>query len=84
MKTLTVDDRHQIELPGSTPGQVYEYKPNADGTINLVPIPLRAPKRIRAKMVRQGDKVFFQIPEGYTMAPDAIGEAVREERESRS
>jgi hypothetical protein len=85
VKTLTVDDRQRIRLPKVKPGQVFAYEPNTDGTIKLVPvIPKPGPRRIVAKLVKRGDKIFFQVPDGYSLGPDAIAKAVAEERESRS
>jgi hypothetical protein len=85
MKTLTVDDRQRVRLPKVKPGQVFAYEPNSDGTIKLVPVvPKTGPRRIVAKLVKRGDGLFFRVPAGYTLDPEAIGNAVAEERESRS
>jgi hypothetical protein len=85
MKTLTVDDRQRIRLPKAKPGQVFAYEPNSDGTIKLVPVIAKpAPRRVVAKLVKRGDGLFFRVPNGYTLGPDAIGNAVAEEQESRS
>jgi len=85
MKTLTVDDRQRIRLPKAKPGQVFAYEPNSDGTIKLVPVVAKtAPRRLIAKLVKRGDGLFFEVPSGYKLGPDAIGKAVAEERESRS
>jgi hypothetical protein len=85
MKTLTVDDRQRIRLPKAKAGQVFAYEPNSDGTIKLVPVVSKpSPRRIIGKMVKKGGRLFLEIPEGYSLDPEAIGEAVAEERESRS
>jgi hypothetical protein len=85
MKTLTVDDRQRVRLPKAKAGQVFAYEPNSDGTIRLVPVvPKPGPKRVVAKLVRRGGGLFFQVPSGYRLDPEAIGNAVAEERESRS
>jgi hypothetical protein len=85
MKTLTVDDRQRIRLPKAKAGQVFAYEPNSDGTIKLVPvIPKPGPRRVVAKLVKRGERLFFQVPSGYKLDPEAIGKAVAEERESRS
>jgi len=85
MKTLTVDDRQRVRLPKAKAGQVFAYEPNSDGTIKLVPVvPKPGPRRVVAKLVKRGGGLFFQVPAGYTLDPDAIGKAVAEERESRS
>jgi hypothetical protein len=85
MKTSTVDDRQRIRLPQAKPGQVFAYEPNSDGTIKLVPVvPKNGQRRVFAKLVKRGGAMYFQIPKGYTLDPEAIGRAVAEERESRS
>ena len=85
VKTLTVDDRQRVRLPKVKAGQVFAYEPNSDGTIKLVPvIPEPAPRRLVAKLVKRRGGMFFQIPSGYTLDPEAIGKAVAEERDSRS
>lgn len=84
MKTLTVDDRQRVRLPKAKPGQVFAYD-DSSGAIKLVlVVPKAAPKRITAKLIKKGDRFFFQVPKGYTVEQDAIGKAVAEERESRS
>ena len=85
MKTLTVDDRQRIRLPQVKPGQVFAYEPNSDGTIRLVPVIQKpGPRRIVARLVKRGEHLFFAVPEGYKLDPEAIAKAVAEERESRS
>jgi hypothetical protein len=85
VKTLTVDDRRRIRLPQVKPGQVFAYEPNSDGTIKLVPVIPKAGQRcVVAKLVKRGGAMFFEVPTGYILDPEAIGKAVAEERESRS
>jgi hypothetical protein len=85
MKPLTVDDRQRVRLPTAKTGQVFAYEPSLDGTIKLVPvIPKPGPRRVVAKLVKRGEGLFFRVPKGYTLDPEAIGKAVAEERESRS
>jgi len=85
MKTITVDDRQRVRLPKVKPGQVFAYEPNTDGTIKLVPVvPKSGPKRVVARLVKRGGGLFFQVPNGYTLDPEAIGKAVADERDSRS
>jgi hypothetical protein len=85
MKTLTVDDRQRVRLPKAKAGQVFAYEPNLDGTIRLVPVvPKPGPKRVIAKLVKRGGRLFFQVPTGYKLDAEAIGKAVAEEQESRS
>ena len=85
MKTLTVDDRQRVRLPKAKAGQVFAYESNLDGTIKLVPVIAKpGPRRVIAKLVKRGGRLFFQVPTGYTLAPEAIGKAVAEEQDSRS
>ncbi len=85
LKTLTVDRCQRIHLPDAKPGQVFAYEPNLDGTIKLVPVvPKPGPKRVVAKLVRRGGGMFFKVPAGYMIGPEAVGKAVAEERENRS
>jgi hypothetical protein len=35
-------------------------------------------------LVKHGDKLIFELPEGYKLDPEAIAQAVAEERESRA
>jgi hypothetical protein len=85
MKTLTVDDRQRVRLPQVKPGQVFAYEPDTDGSIKLVPvIAKRSPKRILARLVERDGGMFFEVPKGYKLDPEAIGRAVAEERESRA
>jgi hypothetical protein len=84
MKTLTVDDRQRVILPQVKPGQV-AYEPDSDGSIKLVPvIAKRSPRRILARLVERDGGMFFEVPKGYKLDPEAIGRAVAEERESRA
>ncbi len=85
MVTATVDDRKRIRLPHAKPGQVFAYEPSPDGSIKLIPvIPKPEPPTVRGKLVKKGDAWVFELPKGYTLDPDAIARAVREERDSRA
>ena len=85
MQTLTVDDRQRVRLPQVKPGQVFAYEPDADGSIKLVPVVAkRSPRRILARLVERDGGLFFEVPKGYKLDPEAIGRAVAEERESRA
>jgi hypothetical protein len=85
MKTLTVDDHQRVKLPKAKPGQVFTYEPGTDGTIKLVPVVTEpAPKRVFAKLTNKGGKLIFELPKGYKLDPEAIGQAVAEERASRA
>jgi hypothetical protein len=86
MKTLTVDDRQRVRLPKAKPGQVFAYEPDSDGSIKLVPVITKpGPRRVVAKLSKHGaGRLFFQVPKGYRLDPDAIARAVAEERASRA
>lgn len=85
MKTLTVDDRQRVRLPQTKPGQVFAYEPDSNGTIRLVPVITKpGPRRVLAKLSKKGGGLFFQVPKGYRLDPEAIAKAVAEERESRA
>ncbi len=85
MKTLTVNDRQRVTLPQVQPGQVFAYEPDSDGSIKLVPVVgKRSPKRILARLVERDGGMFFEVPKGYKLDPEASGRAVAKERESRA
>jgi len=46
-------------------------------------IPRPEPRKVVGKLRRCGDALFLQVPKGLKLAPDAIEQAVAEERESR-
>ncbi len=55
-----------------------------DGEIRGRKLILRPePRKVVGKLARQGEALFIQMPKGYKLAPDAIEQAVAEERESR-
>ena len=57
----------------------------ADTWEKLVPvIAERSPKRIMARLVERDGGMFFEVPKGYKLDPEAIGRTVAEERESRA
>ena len=75
----------RVTLPQVKPGQVFAYEPDSDGSIKLVPVVAkRSPTRIMAKLVERDGGMFFEVPKGYKLDPEAIGRAVAEERTSRS
>ncbi len=83
MKTLTVDDSKRIRLPDAKPRQVFSYEAKPDGSISLVPVVPAEPPTIVGKLVRKKGRLIFELPRGYTLSPDEIARAVREERDSR-
>lgn len=72
MKKLTVDDRQRVRLPHAKPGQVFAYEPDSDGSITLVPVTARlGPRRVVAKLSKKSGGMFFQVPKGHRLHPDA-------------
>ena len=86
MHTVTVDDRKRVRLPTAEPGQVFSFESERDGSIKLVPLkpPVTSePRRIKAKLIRRGNALVFEA-KGIKIDPEAISQAVREERASRA
>ena len=72
----------RVEAAGLKPNDQVDWR-FEDGEIRgrkLVPHPGR--ERMCGKLVKRGDALFLEIPEGFKLAPDAIARAVREERDS--
>jgi AbrB family looped-hinge helix DNA binding protein len=55
-----------------------------DGEIRGRKLVRQSLKKVRGKLVRKGDAWVFELPKGYSLEPDAIEKAVREERDSRA
>jgi hypothetical protein len=69
--------KEQIERLESQLNAIYGVLPSAlDNT------PPRG--KVVAKLVKRGGAMFFEVPPEYTLDPQDIGQAVKEERESRS
>ena len=89
MIATTIKDKRQTTLPaevseaaGLKPGDQVAWR-YEDGEIRgrkLTPRP--GPRRIKARLVKRGGRMVFETP-GVTLAPEAIGQAVAEERASR-
>ena len=90
MSQTAIREKRQTTIPqevcdaaGLEPGDkvVWRFE---DGEIRgrkLVPAP--EPKRITARLVRRGGELVFEAPPGIKIEPEAIAQAVHEERESR-
>jgi hypothetical protein len=82
--TVTADAKKRVVLPPIKPGDRFDVQLASDGRMVLTPlIPRPEPKKVVGKLARRGDDLFLQIPKGYKLAPNAIEQAVAEERESR-
>jgi AbrB family looped-hinge helix DNA binding protein len=89
MSASTISEKHRTVIPKSV-ADAAGLKPNdqvewrfEDGEIRgrkLVPQP--EPRRVLAKLVRRGGRLVFEA-KGFKIEPEAIGEAVAEERKSR-
>jgi len=90
MKQTAILEKRQTTIPqevceaaGLEPGDKVEWR-FEDGEIRgrkLGPAP--EPKRIMARLVSRGGELVFEAPPGIKIEPEAIAQAVREERESR-
>lgn len=82
-------DKSQTTLPaevsdaaGLKPGDQVEWR-YEDGEIRGRKLNLRPdPRRIQARLVKRGGRMVFETS-GVTLSPEAIGQAVAEERASR-
>ena len=84
LMTVTADAKKRVVLPPAKPGDRFDVQLSDDGRLVLTPlIPKPEPRKVVVKLARHGDGLFLQIPKGYKLAPDAIEQAVAEERESR-
>jgi Na+-translocating ferredoxin:NAD+ oxidoreductase RnfG subunit len=81
MQTVTADDHQRIIIPDAKPGQQFAYEASA-GTITLKPVKTTEPKTIYAKLVKHDGRLTFEVPNGATVTPESIAEAVQEEREA--
>ena len=82
--TVVADNKHRVTLRHAKPGDRFDVSMPEDGKYILTKLVPRAePKRIVARLAQAGGGLFLQLPKGYTLAPDAIEQAVAEERASR-
>jgi len=54
-----------------------------DGEIRGRKLQPQEPRTIKARLVKRGGRLIFELPHGVQMEPEAIGQAVAEERASR-
>ena len=82
-KRQTTIPQDVCEAAGLEPGDEVDWR-FEDGEIRgrkMVPQP--EPRRVVAKLVRKDGELLFEVPEGIKLDPEAIGQAVAEERQSR-
>jgi len=89
MSATIVRDRRQVTIPedvsdaaGLRPGDQVDWR-FVDGEIRGQKLVRQTPRRVVAKLVKRGGKLTFELPKGVQLDPEAIGQAVAEERESR-
>jgi hypothetical protein len=81
VKTLKADERRRVQIPGIKGGQVFAFEDHG-GIVTLTPLKKAEPRTIMLKMVRR-DGHLIADTKGLKIDPDAIAQAVREERDSR-
>ena len=70
------------EAAGLKPGDQVEWR-FEEGEIRGRKLKPEAPRTIKARLVRRGGQLTFELPQGVEIEPEAIGQAVAEERASR-
>ena len=83
MQTVTADDQKRVQIPDAKPGQLFAYETSA-GVITLTPVKKAESGVVYAKLARKDGNLSFELPEGYAMPEDAIGSALREERDAQA
>lgn len=88
MNIRMVDSKKRIVLPAAKPGQAFACNQSEDGSIRLVPVKaeVRPERVVIAKLVRKGKALFLDLAGAQAdeqTIGEAIGRAVREERDSR-
>jgi hypothetical protein len=84
MTTVKADERRRVTIPCAEPGQEFAWREAANGTVILRPIERVRPRRARkvtVGLVKRGGMLLADLPKGFKLDPDAISQAVREERE---
>src|SRR5437870_1178808 len=90
MSATAIREKRQTTIPedvssaaGLKPGDQVDWR-FEDGEIRGRKLgPRAAPRRIVGKLVKRGDALVLEAPEKITIDPEAIAQAVREERDSR-
>ncbi len=82
MKTVKADDRRRVQIPGIKAGQVFALEDHG-GTVTLIPLKKEEPRTIMLKMVRRDGHLVADTT-GLEIDPDAIAQAVREERDAQA
>jgi bifunctional DNA-binding transcriptional regulator/antitoxin component of YhaV-PrlF toxin-antitoxin module len=90
MKQTAILEERQTSIPqevckaaGLEPGDKLEWRFEGGEIRGRKLVSAPEPKRITARLVRRGDELVFEAPPGIKIEPEAIAQAVREERQSR-
>ena len=89
MSATAIREKRQTTLPadvseaaGLEPGDQVDWR-FEDGEIRGRKLQPQKVRTVRARLVKRGGKLTFELPAGMTIEPDAIGQAVAEEQQSR-
>ena len=89
MKATAIREKRQTTIPeevseaaGLKPGDQVEWR-FEDGEIRGRKLKPQEPRTMKARLVRRAGRLRFELPQGVQIEPEAIGQAVAEERASR-
>ena len=89
MKATAIREKRQTTIPegvseaaGLKPGDQVEWR-FEEGEIRGRKLKPQEPRTIKSRLVRRAGRLTFELPRGVQMDPEAIGQAVAEERASR-
>jgi bifunctional DNA-binding transcriptional regulator/antitoxin component of YhaV-PrlF toxin-antitoxin module len=89
MNATAIREKRQTTIPeevseaaGLKPGDQVEWR-FEDGEIRGRKLKPQKSRAIKARLVRRAGRLTFELPRGVQIEPEAIGQAVAEERASR-
>ena len=89
MNATAIGEERQTTLPeeiseaaGLKPGDHVEWR-FEEGEIRGRKVKPQEPRTIKARLVKRAGRLTFELPQGVQIDPEAIGQAVAEERASR-
>lgn len=89
MSATAIREKRQTTIPeevseaaGLKPGDQVDWR-FEDGEIRGRKLAPQPPRTLRARLVKRGGQLTFEVPEGVEVDPEAIGQAVADERENR-
>lgn len=84
MKTLKVDSKRRVIIPGAAPGQVLAYESQGDGRFLLTVVIKRERKpRVVVKPVKKNGMLMIPIPPGDEIDQEALVRQIHEEQVPR-